>query len=383
MSDSTWHEPALRLARSAFTPYTCPMNAVIRARLAVQHIARPIRATPLDIVRHLLAVQAQDYIGAKWGVGLRIKGATDAAVDRAVNAATIVRTHVLRPTWHFVAAEDIRWLLAITGPRVIALNAWVSRKLGLDARKLTKALRAMARTLEGGAFRTRDELRDAMVAAGVAVPSGLHLAYYVMHAEQVALICNGPRRGKQFTYALMDERVPATPAIDDDEALGRLAARFVRGHGPASTRDLARWASLPQATAKRAVEIAGAELVTRTFDGTKLLVTPDARRPVRGALGAQLLCIYDEYFAGFKDRAAIITPADERAISSRGAAVREGFLIDGRVRGTWAREFDAKSVSIALRPFGRISATERSALRRAVEPYARFFGVEPVVRFEG
>lgn len=359
------------------------MNAVIRARLAVQHIARPIRATPLDIVRHLLAVQAQDYIGAKWGIGLRIKCATDAAVDRAVNEASIVRTHVLRPTWHFVAAEDIRWVLAITGPRVLALNAAMTRKLGIDARKQTKAFDAMARTLEGGAFRTREELRDAMVAAGVAVPTGQHLAYYVMHAEQVALLCNGPRRGKQFTYALMDERVPSTPASDDDEALGRLAARFIQGHGPATVRDLARWASLSQAMAKRAVEIAGEAIITRSFDGTPLLMAPDARPPVRGALGAQLLCIYDEYFAGYKERGAIITPADERAISGQGAAVREGFLIDGRVRGTWAREFDAKTVAIALRPFGRISAAERAALRAAAEPYARFFGVEAEVRFEG
>jgi hypothetical protein len=158
------------------------VNAILRARLSTQGISRPARTTPVAVVRRLLAVQSQDYHGAKWALGLRMSGSTEAKVDAAVNSPAIVRTHVLRPTWHFVAAEDIRWLLALTGPRVLGANDSMARKLGLDAKSMLRAHRAMAGALEGGRHRTRAELAEAIEAAGIETRTGQRLAYIVMHA---------------------------------------------------------------------------------------------------------------------------------------------------------------------------------------------------------
>lgn len=367
-------------AAAPLTPRVPTLIEVARARLRTQGITHPIRGTPAEIVRRLLAVQAQDYLGAKWGIGLRLRGATDAAVDRAVNSDAIIRTHVLRPTWHFVHADDIRWLLALTGPRVLAANAPVSRRLGLDARTLAKAHGAIACALEGGRSLTRDELAVAIERAGVHPAAGQRLAYIVMHAEQVALICSGPRRGKQFTYALMDERVPLAPPVARDEALARLARRFFAGHGPATVHDLARWASLTVAESRKAAGSVRDEFATRVIGGREFLFSG------AGSLGggrtdprAHLLCIYDEYIAGYRHRAGIISDENRRTISGRGAAVGHVFVIGTEVLGTWSRTFTGRETAIRIEPFGRLTRAHRALLDEAAAAFGRFMELTPRV----
>jgi hypothetical protein len=358
------------------------MSEILRARFAMQGITRPARTTPVEIVRRLLAVQSQDYHGAKWAIGLRLQKASESVVDAAVNEPAIVRTHVLRPTWHFVAAEDIRWLLALTGPRVLSGNGSMSRKLGLEPRTMARAHKAVARALEGGKHLTREELSRAIEAAGITPCSGQRLAYVVMHAEQIALICNGPRRGKQFTYALMDERVPKTPIADRDELLGRLATRYFTGHGPATARDLARWATLTQKDVARAIDVAGKTIVRREIMGRVHYAAPNAPPPARGALGAHLLSIFDEYFGGYRDRDGLISAADARSITQRGASVLNGFTVHGVIRGTWSRTFTKSAVDIVVSPLGKLSAADKALVRSAAVPYAAFLGLSASVTFD-
>jgi hypothetical protein len=172
---------------------------IAHQRLLNQHIARAPFKQPSDVVNWLVAVQAQDYFGAKWALGLRLQDTHDADIDRAFNAGTILRTHVMRPTWHFVTPADIRWLLALTAPRVHAVNAARYRQLELDSATLKRGHKALIKALQGGQHLTREELSNALEKAGVAPAQGQRLAYIVMHAELDGLICSGPRRGKQFT----------------------------------------------------------------------------------------------------------------------------------------------------------------------------------------
>ena len=175
-------------------------------------------ATPLDVVRRLGAVQSQDYAGGKWGIGQRTRDSTDADVERALTAGAIVRTHVLRPTWHFVAAGDIRWMLELTGPRVRARMAPYDRQLELDEKVFSRSAAAITKALERNKELTRGELRVVLDRARIGATGTQRLAHLMMRAELDGLVCSGVRRGKQSTYALLEERLPAAPALQRDEA---------------------------------------------------------------------------------------------------------------------------------------------------------------------
>jgi hypothetical protein len=360
------------------------VHPVARDRLRTQGISHPVRGEPADVVRRLLAVQAQDYLGAKWSIGLRLKGAIDADVERAVNDGQILRTHILRPTWHFVLPEDIRWLLALTAPRVLAGNRPMERRLGLDSRTLDRAFKIITAELTGRRHRTRVELGAALVAGGVRPAAGQRLAYIVMHAEQVALICSGARRGKQFTYALLDERAPpglsAKPMARAD-ALAELGRRYFGSRGPATVRDLARWASLTVVEATRAAEAARDGLATDRIAGREHFRSAEAPPRGRPNRRAHLLCIYDEYIAGYREREAIITPAHGKIITGRGAAVTNVVVIDGQILGTWSRTFGRDSAAITVDPFVRLTRTQQALIREAAKPFGTFHGLKPVMAF--
>jgi DNA glycosylase AlkZ-like len=181
---------------------------IAHRRLANQHIVQPTFKQPGDVVRWLGAVQAQDYAGAKWALGLRLRGVTDDDIDQAFGAGSILRTHLMRPTWHFVTPLDIGWLLALTGPRVHAVNGYMYRKLELDSAIFKRSNATLAKALRGGKQLTRNELRGVLQKAGIATDGELRMGYLMMRAELDGLVCSGARRGKQFTYALVDERAP-------------------------------------------------------------------------------------------------------------------------------------------------------------------------------
>ena len=193
---------------------------------------------PAEVVAWLGAVQAQDYPGAKWALGLRMQDAADDIVERAFSDGAILRTHVMRPTWHFVTPADIRWMLNLTASRVNAASAYMYRQLELDDALFLRGNAVIARALQGGRQLTRVELRGALAEAGI-VAEGARLSYIVMRAELDAVVCSGPWRGKQFTYALLDERAPRSRALERDQALAELTLRYFRGHGPATARDFA------------------------------------------------------------------------------------------------------------------------------------------------
>jgi hypothetical protein len=204
---------------------------IARRRLHNQHITRREIETPQALVEWLGAVQAQNFAGAKWALGLRLYGATDNDIEQTFNDGAILRTHVMRPTWHFVSAADIRWLLDLTAPRVRQAMAHYNRVLELDEAVFARTNAVLAETLQGGKQLTRDELADALRQAGIATENGQRVGNIVMRAELDGVICSGARRGKQFTYALLAERAPQATVLARDEALTELTVRYFSSHG--------------------------------------------------------------------------------------------------------------------------------------------------------
>ena len=263
---------------------------VLRRRLAIQRLQGNALPSATDVVRLLGCVQSQEYAHALWSLGMRSSGLTIADIQAEFDRGDFLRTHILRPTWHFVAAEDIRWILEITAPRVQRLNQTIYRQAALDQATLDRGLALMTEELKGERFRTRAELGQALTDQGL-VSKGLRLAYIVMNAELEGVICSGPVRGAQQTYALLDERaLRVTDAVGD---AAELARRFFLGHGPASVQDLARWASLTIGQCRDALEAIKDQLACVSVEGVELWFDPKPA-PVEPSPGALLMPLYDE-----------------------------------------------------------------------------------------
>ena len=234
---------------------------IIRQRLANQRLTGARFTRPEQVVSWFGAVQAQEYADSKWALSLRMRRTSDAAIERSLSSGAILRTHVLRPTWHFVAAADIRWMLELTGPRISARMAPYNRHLELDADVFRRSRSAIVRALRGGRHLTRQELKAVLLKSGIRADNVQRLAHLVMQAELDAVICSGARRGSQFTYALLDDRAPAVRTRRRDEALAELTRRYFRSHGPAQVTDFVWWSGLSTADARR-----GLEMVEREVD---------------------------------------------------------------------------------------------------------------------
>src|SRR5579859_7689416 len=234
---------------------------IAHRRLHNQFLSQQTFEKPGELVQWLGAVQAQDYGAAKWALGLRLHGTTDTMIEQAFAGGEILRTHVMRPTWHFVTPADIRWMLMLTAPRVLAASAYYFRLSELDDALFAKTNAALAEALQGDKQLTRSELALALQQAGIAVGDLLRLTYIIMRAELDGIICSGARRGKQFTYALLDERVPQSRVLDHNEALAEFALRYFTGHGPATLQDFVWWSGLTVADAKAGLEMASSQLI--------------------------------------------------------------------------------------------------------------------------
>ena len=346
-------------------------------RLHNQHLAGTLFEKPDEVVRWLGAVQAQEYAGAKWALAQRAQDQTAAAIDRAFAAGAILRTHVMRPTWHFVAPEDIRWLLELTAPRVKAVSAYYFRKLGLDAAVFARCQAALVKALRGGKTLTRSELESVLRKAGLAQETDdrLRLAYIMIQAELDGVICSGALRGKQHTYALLEERAPPVKALPRDEALAELARRFFTSHGPATVKDYTWWSGLTTADARAGLEMVKPRLAEEVVDGKSFWFAPEAPAPRAASPTAHLLPAYDEYTIAYKDRTAVLDPQYlQQVVAGNGIVI----VVDGRIVGTWKRTFQQGTVVLALRPFTRLTKAEDQAVAAAAARYGAFLGL-PVV----
>ncbi len=352
---------------------------VARQRLRNLWLTDPKPGRPAGVVAWLGAVQAQDYAATKWAVGMRLQGAVDAGIEAAFTAGEVLRTHMLRPTWHFVTPADIRWLLAFTAPRVHAANAYMVRKLDLDEDTFRRSNDALVRALQGGHLCTRQELRQVLEEAGIAAGDGIRLSYLLMQAELEGIVVSGPRRGKQFTYALLEERVPPARHLDRQEALAELSRRYFTSRGPATVHDFARWSGLTVADARQGLEAVKDQLLVEAVDGQELWfpppVTPEAPFATANAPVAWLLSGYDEYISSYQDRGAMVEPEVWAQLMTAGNALAYVILIDGQIVGSARRTLQKRAVTIETRLFLPLTEAQEQAVAVAAQRYGEFMGL--------
>ncbi|HNP72259.1 MAG TPA: winged helix DNA-binding domain-containing protein [Kouleothrix sp.] len=352
------------------------------ARLASQHIAHPGAARAAEAVARLGAVQAQDYLGALWAVGLRTPGATEPAIEQALAEREIVRTWPMRGTLHIVAAADARWMLELLASRVVSRSGARRRELGIDAAALAASAKVVAGALVGGRQLTRSALYEQLEQAGIATGGsrGLHILGYLAHER---LICFGARAGKQPTFVLLEEWLPAAPALARDEALAMLALRYFTGHGPATVQDLTWWAGLTLGEARAAIGSVAGQLARATVGGQEYFFAPGLAAGAADPAEAFLLPPFDEFLVGYRDRSAMLDPAHTNLVTPGSNGIFNPIVvIGGRVLGTWKRAFAKKSVVLSFSAFAHFSAGQARAIEAAAERYAAFLGLPAEIQIE-
>lgn len=342
-------------------------NAIAEQRLGNQCVSRAGCRRPEDVVTRLGAVQAQEYAAAKWALGLRmVESTTDAAIERAFSEGRILRTHVMRPTWHFVTPADIHWMLELTAGRVHQALAYANRYYELDLAVRIRAAKIFERALRNGRHLIRAELGSHLARTGLMI-KGIRLALLTIYAELEGVICSGPPHGKQLTYALLADRARPAGRLSRDEALAKLTSRYVSSHGPATVRDFVWWSGLTTADARRGLEMSRAR--REAIDGQTYwtLGRPRAVGTRRGRV--HLLPIYDEYLVAYRDLDAV--PRNAGA----GGTLPQALVIGGQVAGTWKSRRNAHGLVIELIAAKRLIEYDRRALTGAVARYGRFLGM--------
>jgi hypothetical protein len=319
------------------------------------------------------AVQSQDYPAAKWALGQRVQGATEAQIDRLYDEGAILRTHVLRPTWHFVLPEDIRWMLRLTGPKIHQSMAGRYRRLELDEKTIARALHAFSNALAGDRQLTRGELGDTLRAAGIS-PEGQRLPHLLAAGELAGLLTSGARRGKQHTFALLEERAPRAPVLDRDEAIGELTLRYFRSHGPAQLRDFVWWSGLSVAESRLGVELARDTLDCRSVEGKDYWFDAELGPAGAAARVAHLLPNFDEYTVGYTDRSAMMHPVHpfRPELFAFSSILANVVTVAGQVVGAWRRAEGRTGLRAEVRPLARLSAAEKAAVDQAGERMSKF-----------
>lgn len=342
--------------------------AIATLRLKNQQLLNPAFKKPEELVTWMGAVQAQDYAGAKWAVGVRTTETSDHSIEQAIDRGKIIRTHVLRPTWHLVSPMDIRWMLMLTAPRIHAFAAFGYRKMELNDAIFKRANKALTKALQGGKHLTRIELAIVLQQAKIQTDE-LRMIHILMHAELDAVICNGPRQGKQFTYALLDERVPKTKTIKQEEALIHLTMRYFKSHGPATLADFTWWSGLTAKDAQKGLQLIQSTLVSEVVLKKTYWMTPETAA-IKNKSGIYLIPAFDEYTVAYKDRSLVL---DAAAAKKTGNGIFKPLLvIDGQVKGFWKRNDKKGSSRVDLTPFEKLNAEETKKVNAEMKRYSSF-----------
>jgi hypothetical protein len=347
--------------------FTGDRKRITALRLAAQGIDRPATSDPVGVVRHLLALQSQDYASGLWTIGVRTKDATRDDVEAAQASGTIVRSWPMRGTLHFVAADDLGWMLELTAERIIRSAAGRHRQLELADADFDRAAAIARERLAGGAHLGRRELLAAFDEGGVATAGqrGVHLLGKLAQLR-IIVLCS------QADWALYDEWIPNPRRLERDDALREFAARYFTGHGPATIRDFSWWSSLTLTDARRGLELAREQLDELELDGVSYYLRPDLE-PAKAAV--HLLPGFDEYLLGYSDRSAPLAGEGVEIIVPGGNGVfLPTIVVNGEVVGSWRRATKGATTTLTPLPFHELSASARAGVEKAARRYGRFLG---------
>lgn len=321
------------------------------------------------------AMQAQDYNMAKWAIGIRLPGSTDESVEKVLKSGEIIRTHLLRPTWHLVSADDIYWILELTAPHIKPLMRSRHLQLGLTETIINKCKTIVENALTGGIHLTRDELMMRLVNTGL-VSESPQVYHLMMLFELDNLICSAVPNGKKQTYGLLQELIPKPPSIHRDEALTELAKRYFASHGPATIQDFIWWSGLPVKDARNALENIKSGFKAEKYDEQTYWLSDSYTKPTTELESAYLLPAYDEFIISYRDRtASLLAEHHKKAISENGL-FRPVIVVNGKVKGIWRRTQKKNVVIIETDYFQAISRHEKTLVEEAAIRYGKFLGQE-------
>jgi hypothetical protein len=343
-------------------------------RLQNQQLISQEFEKPEEVVLWFGAIQSQDFAAAKWALALRCNQ-TDEQIEQAFNEGKILRTHIMRPTWHFVTPADIRWLLQLTSPRVHRFNGSYYRKSGLDKSIFEKSNIVIHNALEKNKQLTRNELNNYLKAAKIPTED-LGLTYTIMQAELDGIICSGPRIGKQFTYMLLDDRAAQTKNFSNEEALLELTKRFFQSHGPAQAKDFSWWSGLTLSDARKGIQMLGSQLQKLEQNGKIYWFVE--RKPKQKTDSVFLIPGFDEYFIAYTDRDDVLDKHYARQLNQGGGMVSGAVVVNGKMVGGWRRTFEKRSAVISIRLFEPISQTQQQLLKQQTEIFGKFINL-PVI----
>jgi hypothetical protein len=315
------------------------------------------------------AMQAQDYAGALWAIGLRTSHLTQQDIEQAIINKEIVRTWPMRGTLHFVAAKDARWMVSLLAQRATTAAATRRRQLNITEADITKSRQILERELSDGKEKTRIGLLDTLERTGVSTAGqrGIHLLRYF--SEQ-ALLCFGPHAGKQPTFVLLESWLPPAKELSHDEALAELAIRYFKSHGPATLKDFTGWAKLTLGDARHGIALAGNILQEEAIEGTSYWFDAALdRSPVTH--NDYFLPGFDEFMLGYKDRSpALPLEYSDKIVPGGNGVFKPTIVIDGQVVGTWQRKVRSKYIELDLHPF--TPALHAAHIQDAADRYSRF-----------
>lgn len=337
---------------------------------------------PEDVVHWFGAAQAQEYELAKWAIAMRTSDADNAGLDQLFDEGRILRTHALRPTWHFVLPADIRWMQSLTGPRVHVFNGHYYRLHGLDEELLSQCDALIARWLEEEGELTRAEIGERLGVEGIEA-KGNRLGYIMINSELNGVVCSGKRRGATHTYALISRRAPGALDLSEDQALRELTIRYFQGHGPATVGDFRWWSSLTVKQIRRGLELAGDRLYSEKVGDLELWSVHPANVDGPALPRVHLLQAYDEYTVAFADTknavdaAGIATPAP--VIDGR--AFYNTLIVDGQLAGWWRRVLGRRHIEVEVRPTRALSEDELSHVEKIAAEYGHFHDRPVTVSF--
>lgn len=350
------------------------MENITAIRIVSQQLNNPQLTNPNELVAWMGAMQAQDYEMSKWAVGIRLKSSTLADVEQALQQGTILRTHVMRPTWHLVAAQDIRWMVSLSAKRLRSVLNSYDKLLGITDTHNTQGFRLLEKTLADNRSMTRQELTQVFSREGLSSDSR-HVGHYIMRAEVEGIVCSGVDKGKKPTYALLEERVPPQPELHREEALAMFALKYFQSHSPASLSDFVWWSGLSTTEARQAIKLADSELMVEKTPFGELYMHKAYSGVAKVGSVLHLLPAYDEYIISYKNRMPVIDLLHHPKAFSNNGFFRPTIMYNGRIVGCWTRPSGKNSRTIQTSFFEDEPAVSPQLLLKAERRYREFTGV--------
>lgn len=347
------------------------LEAIGNIRLHNQQISGTTFTTAQEIVNWMGAMQAQDYNMAKWAIGVRLPNSSEQQIETALDNGEIIRTHVLRPTWHFVSANDVYWLLELSAPQIKTQLNSRHKQLEITEAIVTKSNNILEKSLANNNYLTRDELVTELQKSQIATDNN-RTSHLLLRAELDGIICNGPVKNKKQTYALLPERVPHKQFLAREEALGKLAQIYFASHGPASLQDFTWWSGLSITDARKALELVKSSFISETIQSSTYWFSAASANFTNKSDGIYLLPAFDEFIISYKDRtASLLLENHKKAISDNGL-FRPVLVVDDKVIGLWKRILKKSSVLIEVEFWHPPTRTAMSLMHKEAEKFSYF-----------